>query len=299
MEAIAQYGSSDEEQDDDHLHPSSPSLHLNPSTSDPPINATTQGRIRSFPHVPGNFAVHVFINIPTPEHCRPPLENLLQQIKRTFPTFSPIEDSLLANGTPLLLAQTSYHVSLSRTLPIRLPLAEPLLTSLRNNLHQIKRFALQIHPVLEVFLNDDKTRTFLALKMSAKPVLAVQLLLSSKRMATTAVAAAEEESLTYNDPLLQAINAVSDAFEIEELQRFYDPPRPHISLGWLPGDQSVAVCDFLHRHNSASREGKESDNTKVAVALKELAELKWEIEPEVIWCKIGHVKHSIWKNLKK
>lgn len=294
MEAIAQYGSSDEEQDDDHLHPSSPSLHLNPSTSDPPINATTQGRIRSFPHVPGNFAVHVFINVPTPEHCRPPLETLLQQIKRTFPAFSPIEDPLQDNGTPLLLAQSNYHVSLSRTLPIRLPLAEPLLTSLRNNLHQIKRFTLQIHPILQVFLNDDKARTFLALKLSAKPILAVQVLLSSIRM----VAGAEEESFMNSDPLLQAINAVSDAFEMEELQRFYDTPRPHISLGWLPGDQSVAVGDFLHRH-SAMIEGKESDNNKLAVALKTLAESKWEIEPEVIWCKIGHVKHSIWKNLKR
>ncbi|KAL4519116.1 hypothetical protein Ndes2526A_g00220 [Nannochloris sp. 'desiccata'] len=295
MEAISQYGSSDEEQDVDHLHRSSQTQQLNAPTSDPTSNTTTQGRIRRFPHVPGNFAVHVFIKVPTIKPCRPPLENLLQQVKQMFPDFSQVEslDSVrilpLGKGGAPLLAQPSYHVSLSRTLPIRLVLAEPLLTSLRNNLHQVKRFSLRIHPVLEVFLNDDKTRTFLALKVSAKPVLAVQLLLSRKMVGTG------EAALEDIDPLLQAIDAVSDAFEMEELQRFYSSPKPHISLGWLLGDQSAALsAAFVGSGVSPSR-GEERKSNIISEALRPLAEMQWEVEPEVIWCKIGQVNHSIWK----
>jgi hypothetical protein len=294
MEAIAQYNSSGDEQDADQLHPSAPTLHQNTSTADPSLHPTVQGRVRSFPHVPGNFAVHVFINVPTPTPCLPPLEHLLQHIKQSFPDFSPIESldtdtiSSLDNTPPPLLAQASYHVSLSRTLPIRLPLADPLLTSLRNTLHQIKRFTLRIHPILEAFVNDDKTRTFLALKVSAQPVLAVQLLLSQKNKNAMPEEAAAGEST--NDPLLQAINAVSDAFEEEELQRFYNFPRPHISLGWLLGDQFDALSAAVSRV-----EGGDSNSELVAL-LDTLGEMQWEIEPDVIWCKVGQVNHSIWKS---
>jgi U6 snRNA phosphodiesterase len=302
MEAIAQYGSSDEEQHADQLHPSSTNSPLNPSTSNHSLHTHNQGRVRSFPHVPGNFAVHVFIDVPTPELCRRPLENLLLQIKQIFPDFSPVKSLNCDDGkTPLalFLAQPSYHVSLSRTLPIRLPHAEPLLISLRNNLHHIKRFTLCIHPILEVFLNDDKTRTFLALKASANPVVSVQqLLLTEKQEAAVAVVGAALKN--NNDPLLQAIDAVSDAFEIEELQRFYDTPIPHISLGWLSGDQSAALSAAVLGGGSdgggLATEKGEDNCSKIAAALRDLGKMQWQIEPDVIWCKIGHVKHSIWKS---
>jgi len=298
METIAQYGSSDEEQDVDQLHRSSPTQQLNAFNLYPNSNITTQGRIRSFPHVPGNFALHVFIHVPTIEPCRPPLENLLQQVKQTFPDFSPVDPLESVSTLPLekgktpILAQPSYHVSLSRTCPIRLPLAETLLTSLRNNLHQIKRFQLRVHPVLEVFLNDDKTRTFLALNVSAKPVLAGQLVVSSKLAVTGEVASDK------NDPLLQAIDAVSDAFEMEELPRFYSTPRPHISLGWLLGDQSAALSAAVLNSGDSPEREEESKNDKIinlTAALSILAGKQWEVEPEVIWCKIGQANYSIWK----
>jgi hypothetical protein len=179
-------------------------------------------------------------------------------------------------------------VSLSRTCPIRLPLAETLLTTLRNNLHRVKRFSLRVHPILEVFLNDDKTRTFLALKVSAKPVLGVQLALSSTVAGTGEVASKD------SDPLLQAIDAVSDAFEMEELPRFYNTPRPHISLGWLRGDQSAALSAAVGGL-SEKKEESTTDEINISAAMIALAEMQWEVEPEVIWCKIGQANHTVWK----
>jgi hypothetical protein len=152
-------------------------------------------------------------------------------------------------------------------------------------LHQVKRFTLHIHPVLEVFVNDDKTRTFLALKVSSKPVLAVQLVLAT----STPTADQAVAGVVPDDPLLQAIDAVSDAFEIEGLQRFYDTPRPHISLGWLLGDQSEALSAALVSDGGGG-------GNKLAAALESLRNVQWEVEPEAICCKIGQVNYSIWKN---
>ncbi|KAH7624850.1 hypothetical protein NADE_002072 [Nannochloris sp. 'desiccata'] len=104
-----------------------------------------------------------------------------------------------------------------------------------------------------------------------------------------------EAALEDIDPLLQAIDAVSDAFEMEELQRFYSSPKPHISLGWLLGDQSAALsAAFVGSGVSPSR-GEERKSNIISEALRPLAEMQWEVEPEVIWCKIGQVNHSIWK----
>lgn len=278
MDAIAEYGSSDEDEESLESSPQTapaskpaPELQLDNSKNH-------QGRIRTFPHTPGNFPVHVYVEVPVPPPAIPPLDTLLQALKGLHPDLCPIDSTTSSSTTtsskhPAPLAQPSYHVSLSHTAPIRLHESDSLLTALRNSLHTLERFNTIIHPILEVFVNDERTRTFLALKASAEPALITTRLLNGS---------------TLQDPLLRGIAAVSEVFELHGLPGFYSDPRPHISIAWLLGDQRVALEAAIGPASEVGPEG--------AGHLRKLLEqLSWKVEAEAIWCKIGSKRHAIWR----
>lgn len=72
-----------------------------------------------------------------------------------------------------------------------------------------------------VLRNDDRSRTFLALEAAEA---------GAGAGAAAAVAA-----------LRRTIAAVDAAFGAHGLPPFYDPPRPHVSLAWAPGDVAAAL----------------------------------------------------------
>lgn len=259
METIAQYGSSDEDEALPHL----------PSPSSAPQQA---GRIRTFPHVPGNFAVHVYVELAVPPAAAPPLAALLRRAAELLPGLRPVDGD--AEGPVPPLVQPSYHVSLSRTVPVTLPQADPLLTALGNALHSLRPFQLSVEPDLEVYVNDERTRTFLALRAAARPAVA-------------ALVASGGGRAPPNDPLVAAISAVSDVFEEQDLPRFYEVPRLHASLAWLLGDEAAAVA-------AAVGLGGPSDAALVA-ALEGLRAARWVAEPEAVWCRVGARRAAVWR----
>ena len=282
MDAIAEYGSTDEDELPD--HPSSNPADLSNTATDLPRNDphSILGRIRSFPHVPGNFPVHVYIEIPVPHPIITHLNILLQKVKLRIPNLYPIESNayysikhIPCNSAIKNLAQESYHVSLSHTAPIRLSESDSLLTSLRSSLHDLEPFGIQIHPTLEVFINDERTRTFLALKAFGQPTF-------SSPSITTAAS-------RNKDPLLRAIESVSDSFEMHGLPRFYADARPHTSLAWLLGDQVAAL-------ETALGIGIGKNENDCPEDLKEMIErISWKVDAEAIWCKIGSKNLVIWR----
>ncbi|KAL7643612.1 UNVERIFIED_CONTAM: hypothetical protein RMT77_005595 [Armadillidium vulgare] len=111
-----------------------------------------EGRVRSFPHERGNWASIIFIPI-------------------TFGIFNPQINSLVASMITSSKEQnielfqcTDYHVSLSLTFILRLEWIHPLIEDLRCRLSKCKKFSMWLHG-LDVFCNEERTRTFLAIKV--------------------------------------------------------------------------------------------------------------------------------------
>lgn len=115
-----------------------------------------------------------------------------------------------------------------------------------------------------VFVNDQRTRTFLALSAAA------------------AGPAAPPEPGGGGGPLLRAIERVGRGFRLHGLEEFYADPRPHISLAWLLGDAEAAAL--------AALEGR-----AVQAAAAALARCRWSAEPRSIECCVGKKVHSVWR----
>jgi hypothetical protein len=254
MDAIAQYGSSEEDGEDGERHQALSYNH----------------RVRNFPHVQGNYATHVYIEVSIPQPCCDALRTLLAALQAACPSpFHPlIEPTPLpsknappACGKPTSSSCVSYHISLSRTVAIRSHQIKSLLAQLRHQLRRLRRFSVVIASQNMIVLeNDEKTSTFVAL--SAGP----------------AVFGAEHPT----NPLLRAMDAVSNAFQYHGLQRYYENPRPHVSIGWMLGAQSQQVTDTL------------TADPYVQSAHQHLQKLTWTFDCAEIICKIGQKSHVVW-----
>eukprot|EP00897_Mesotaenium_endlicherianum_P008444 jgi/Mesen1/7628/ME000004S07895 len=118
-----------------------------------------QMRVRSFPHVVGNYAVHVFIPVVVLPSAREHLAHLLSRAAQLAPALLPIQDaastSAAAPGAPsanqsqlLLLQQPQQiglglagecHISLARPAAIRFHQIETLLAMLRDQFRGQKK----------------------------------------------------------------------------------------------------------------------------------------------------------------
>lgn len=259
MDAIAQYGTSDEEGHSEGQYYEGQQGILN-------------HRIRNFPHVQGNYATHVYIQVDIPQRCCGALRALQDALQAACPVpcnplvvLSPdyedgrcIFEKSLAPG--LQSKPASYHISLSRTVAIRSQQIKSLLAQLRHQLRRLKRFPVKIASQnMMVLENDERTCTFVALSV--------------------AVNGSEHPT----NPLERAMDAVSNAFQYHGLPRYYEDPRPHVSIGWMLGAQSQQVTgDVLSAHPGVSD------------AHQHLHNLNWAFEPAEVICKIGQKCHVVW-----
>ncbi|CAI5973294.1 unnamed protein product [Closterium sp. NIES-64] len=159
------------------------------------VKADYGGRVRTFPHVEGNFAVHVFIPVTIPASLQPLLQSHLRTAISALPALAPVDpDSLKAavagvgggaataacgfgatvtgagagatTATAMhALVTGEVHMTAARTVPIRFHQIDSLLSLLRLRLKPQKRFHLHLDK-WTAFVNDEKTRSFLALEAS-------------------------------------------------------------------------------------------------------------------------------------
>lgn len=154
------------------------------------------GRIRSFGHEKNNWATYVYIDL---------LDCDLEEAKNFI--LSELE----------LEPVEQHHVSISRVVSLRHHWIDPLVESLRQTVERSKPFPLSLNK-LQVYCNDDKTRTFVGLETTA----GVQDL----------------QRLTYGvDKCLKEYN----------LPPFYYPPSFHVSLGWCLGDMRAPIKTILQK----------------------------------------------------
>ncbi|PKI39462.1 hypothetical protein CRG98_040138 [Punica granatum] len=105
-----------------------------------------------------------------------------------------------------------FHISLGRTVPIRVHQIDSVVTMLRQKLQSHKRFWIDFSK-WEVFVNDDSTRTFLSLEVTKRGL----------------------------SEIMKQIKLVNEVYRLHDLPEFYKDPRPHISLVWASGDISESL----------------------------------------------------------
>ncbi|PQM39470.1 U6 snRNA phosphodiesterase [Prunus yedoensis var. nudiflora] len=105
-----------------------------------------------------------------------------------------------------------FHISLGRTVPIRVHQIDSLVTMLRQKLQIQRRYWIDFSK-WEVFVNDDHTRSFVSIEV---------------------IAAGLAE-------ITKQIQAVNEVYKLHNLPEFYKDPRPHISVAWASDDISSSL----------------------------------------------------------
>ncbi|KAG2010105.1 hypothetical protein CC2G_012951 [Coprinopsis cinerea AmutBmut pab1-1] len=223
---LADYSSSEEEEHDEQkivaTKPEPPAKRkklpaLSESISGPIHKddpALHQGRIRTTPHVEGQFAAHVYVSLSLKGN--PTLYKLLKEVLRDAKELVPTLHELVAFDT----GYSDLHVSLSRPVFLRAHQREEFKRSVRNIAKEQSPFAISFAAFSEL-TNDEKTRTFLVLEVGA----------GHHNLRT----------------LASSLTSVMKSFRQKE---YYESPRFHASIGWALLD---IPSPLDHERKSAAR----------------------------------------------
>ncbi|XP_064467357.1 U6 snRNA phosphodiesterase 1-like [Ornithodoros turicata] len=148
------------------------------------------GRVRAFAHGPGVWASYIYVPASSSQNLHGLIDRLCDGL-----------DYLKPNNVE------SCHVSLSKTVKLQYHWIQPIAHRLREKLTPFSQFPLYLGS-LEVYTNEEGTRTFLGLK-----------------------------ALAGEKTLKDMVTEVDACLEEYELPTFYDPPSFHMSLAW---------CDAKH-----------------------------------------------------
>ncbi|KAL7728323.1 hypothetical protein ACLKA6_007423 [Drosophila palustris] len=159
------------------------------------------GRIRSFKHERGNWATFVYV----------PALAAVDQLE----DFQSEAIEKLAEHVKLH-ANESLHLSLSKTVVLQYHQIDEFTRSLQHSLQSCAGFNSTLH-LLQVYTNEERTRTFLAVQLDA---------------AFTAKMSA----------LLRPVDIVMRDYR---LPQFYEKPSFHVSLLWCVGDHQEFLSSKL------------------------------------------------------
>ncbi|KAK8310028.1 hypothetical protein V6Z11_D02G159900, partial [Gossypium hirsutum] len=234
----ATYGDDDSSNfDSDH----SPTLSLlansNPQTEEtlssplplPPVSLLhpPNSLVRSFPHVEGNYALHVYIPVFIPSISNKEMGQFLKRVSSVVPNLHVVDIDVPLNTLckeehklEQMALGREFQISLGRTVPIRVHQIDSIVTMLRQKLQFQKRYWIDFNK-WEVFINDDRTRTFLSLEV-------------------------------VTGGLPEAINEVYKFHNLPEFYKFCADPRPHISLAWALGDVSGSLKKVVEQETKSS-----------------------------------------------
>lgn len=157
LSSLCEYESNSEESDCDTKPPKYKKLRL-PDLSAIPVFSTEKyvdncelhsGRIRSFPHVRGNWASFVYIQY-TGE------ENFLNLINKLQTQLSDIDEPCFKCD--------DFHISLSKTIVLQYHLITSFTSSLQTILSNTGSFKL-LFDTVKIYCNEENTRTFIALEV--------------------------------------------------------------------------------------------------------------------------------------
>ncbi|OWZ22922.1 hypothetical protein PHMEG_0002300 [Phytophthora megakarya] len=178
---------------------------------------------RAFPHVDGNWPSHVRIDIPVNQELRELVRHAIERAQEI------VGDEVALVPFKQLESDENdrLHLSLSRPFVLTYDQINSFVDSLRAALKWRQRFSVTLKRAL-VLVNDDKTRSFLALR----------------------VGEGEEE-------FLQVLRCVDQCFTRFELPTYYKDPIPHVSVASSVGEELAKLtadqCKhlFIPQHQTA------------------------------------------------
>ncbi|KAM7491792.1 hypothetical protein LguiA_034713 [Lonicera macranthoides] len=194
-------------------------------------------RVRSFPHVEGNYALHVYIPVHIPS-AQKELTQFLKKVSSLIPGLHVVDAdvpliNLVKDDQKLeeVALGREFHISLGRTVPIRVHQIDSVVAMLRQKLQFLRRYWIDFSK-WEIFVNDDHTRTFLSMEVKTGGL----------------------------PEITKQIQAVNEVYKRHNLPEFYKNPRPHISIAWANGDISNllkrVVGEEIKRHASVGESSK-------------------------------------------
>ncbi|XP_055826588.1 uncharacterized protein LOC129895000 isoform X2 [Solanum dulcamara] len=275
MEALrASYadGSSDSDSDSDsNPQPSSASTSLAPlppppiSLLHPPnslVHLDSVNRVRTFPHIEGNYALHVYIPVHIPSATWKELASFLKKVTSLVPTLHAVDIDVPLSGLlkdkdllEKLVLGREFHISLGRTVPLRVHQINSMVSMLRQKLQFQRRYLIDFNK-WEIFVNDDSTRTFMSLEVVAGGLAQIR----------------------------KQIQAVDEVYKLHNLPEFYKDPRPHISITWALGDIRDTLKRMVEEEMKKYKAGSSSQQKCIFTS-----------KFSGILCKIGNKMHEICK----
>ncbi|KAF8412472.1 hypothetical protein HHK36_000436 [Tetracentron sinense] len=301
-----------------HRLPPPPLALLDPPISIDHLHIGKGSRIRSFPHVEGNYALHVFIpeamlpqpdeemdmtlglenvksvgellvdrckhgsgslnlsmlllvkvlsedsgdsRVHIPSTTRKQLALFLKKVTSLMLGLYVVDVDLSLNDLckdDLKLEQVAlgreFHISLGRTVPIRAHQIDSIVTMLRQKLQSQRQFSIDFSK-WEVFVNDDRTRSFLSMEVIAGGLAEIT----------------------------KQIHTVNEIYRLHNLPEFYKDPRPHVSLAWALGDISHSLKRVVQELNRDSINGGSSQKSIFTIKFSGIK------------CKIGNRPYKICK----
>ncbi|CAN4105400.1 unnamed protein product [Withania somnifera] len=245
--------------------PPPPISLLHPPNSLVPLDSlpTSQvNRVRSFPHVEGNYALHVYIPVHIPSATRKELASFLKKVTVLVPTLHAVDVDVPLSGLlkdEALLEKVvlgrEFHISLGRTVPLRVHQINSMVSMLRQKLQFQRRYLIDFNK-WEIFVNDDSTRTFLSLEVVAGGLAQIR----------------------------KQIQAVNEVYKLHNLPEFYKDPRPHISVVWALGDIRDTLKRMVKEEMKKYKAGSTSQQKCIFTS-----------KFSGILCKIGNKMHEICK----
>ncbi|KAK1231327.1 poly(U)-specific 3'-to-5' RNA exonuclease [Marasmius sp. AFHP31] len=201
-----------------------------------------QGRIRSTPHVEGQWAVHVYVSVIVER--RSPLHQLLQNVLTTAKESCPALQLVPGLGNPDGDHKTiELHVSLSRPLFVRAYQREEVKRSVRRLAQLSPPFKASFSSFSRL-TNDENTRTFVALDIGG--------------------GFPELKSLT---------ERLTSALQSFRQKVYYDEPKFHASIAW-----ALLEPPLSSRPTQSSRSTAPGSSDYTASAIDEQVDLPTTIE---------------------
>ncbi|GAA5875878.1 hypothetical protein JCM1840_002962 [Sporobolomyces johnsonii] len=268
---------------------------LDDSFSEPPRRSDSpllhQGRTRATPHVQGQWAAHVYLELELTPVFRKTLKHavslassssssatihsLLEPPPTPTPTPTPSRSTSPSVETPLLAAanspspapspqpdsaQETLHISLSRPLFLQTNQRADLVALVAQVAAETRGFAAR-YAAFGVLENDERTRRFLGIEVGEG----------------------------YDQ--LKALVARLDASLLRlRLPAYYDPPRFHTSIAWTPSSSSLS-----------SSTSSKSSSSGIPFSAKDLERLEValgrRLRGEEMW--VGHVAVKVGKDVSR
>ncbi|KAI6696139.1 hypothetical protein NL676_016258 [Syzygium grande] len=218
-------------------------------------------RVRTFPHVEGNFALHVYIPVHISGPQRKEVALFLKKVASVVPGLFVVDadaplEFLCRDDQKLeqVAVGREFHISLGRTVPIRVHQIDSMVSMLRQKLQFHKPYWIDFDK-WEVFVNDDGTRSFLSLEVMSRGLAEIT----------------------------KQIQLVNDVYRRHNLPEFYKDPRPHISLAWALGDVSESLQKAVEEMKRSASFGTLSPKCIFTTKFSRIE------------CRIGHKTHKICK----